>query len=699
VRSRIEGEAGLAPTSRHDCRGRACPTRFLAVLKGISSVALCCLFAATSVRAQEQGPITPQKPTGSIFARPYKAPFVPPVRLGNSGRLRDLIRAGTLYLTVQDAIALTLENNIDVESNRYNALLGPWSLERYEAGGTLPGVPSGASQASTVVSGQGAAGSQAAAGINTSGGNSSSGSNGNAVGATISQIGPVTPTLDPVIQETDTFSHLSMPQAVLSITAVPNYIQNLRKYNTAITTGIVSGGSVSLSFLNSYSNENALDFLNPTSAEVLQLQFQHSMLQGFGTGVNSRNIVVAKNNLEVNDLNFKTEVIAAVVNVLNQYYGLAADYEDLKAKQRALAVAQQLYEDNQKQVKIGTMTPLDVTVAEAQVASSQQDLSTSEATLEQQQVSLKNVLSRNGLADPLIRDAQIIPLDHIVVPEHEDVPSFRQLIETAYAKRADLTAARMNIENSKVSALGTENGVLPVLNVFASASTQGLSGTQQYLPVSPGQIPPTVAGALPLGFVPCPPGKGPSGSICETADKYFVGGIGNALGQMLRRNFPSESAGAVIVPVVHNHQAQADYAIDQLSLRQQQLQDVRHVNQVAVDVSNQVVALQQARVRYLAAVKNRVLQEQLLSAEQKKFALGASTTFLVVQQQRNLATAQATEIADLAAYSNARVSLDQTLGTTLEANNVSLQDAANGRMARQSTVPTEVPSAPKLPLR
>ncbi len=168
---------------------------------------------------------------------------------------------------------------------------------------------------------------------------------------------------------------------------------------------------------------------------------------------------------------------------------------------------------------------------------------------------------------------------------------------------------------------------------------------------------------------------------------------------MIRRNYPSQSLGGYAVPVLRNQQAQADYAIDQLSLRQQQLANIRHVNQTAVDVSNQVVALQQARVRYLAAVKNRVLQEQLLTAEQKKFALGASTTFLVVQQQRDLATAQATEIADLAAYSNARVSLDQTLGTTLEANNVSLQDAANGRTARQSTVPTAMPSVPKLPLR
>jgi outer membrane protein TolC len=168
------------------------------------------------------------------------------------------------------------------------------------------------------------------------------------------------------------------------------------------------------------------------------------------------------------------------------------------------------------------------------------------------------------------------------------------------------------------------------------------------------------------------------------------------MGQMIRRNFPSQSIGAYVAPTLRNRQAQADYAIDQLSLRQQKLESMRHVNQVAVDVSNQLVALQQARVRYQAAVKNRELQQQLLIAEQKKFALGASTTFLVVQQQRDLSAAQATEIADLAAYSNARISLNQTLGTTLEAAHVSISDAQTGLISRQSSLPSNLPPAPRI---
>ena len=114
---------------------------------------------------------------------------------------------------------------------------------------------------------------------------------------------------------------------------------------------------------------------------------------------------------------------------------------------------------------------------------------------------------------------------------------------------------------------------------------------------------------------------------------------------------------------------------------------MRSSNQIAVDVSNGVVGLRQARVRYLAAVKNRVLEQQLLEAEQKKFSLGVSTTFLVVQQQRDLTTAQSSEIAALVAYSSARILLDQTLGATLTANHVSIDEVKQGRLSRPSTLP------------
>ena len=657
----------------------------------LTAVGLCGILAGPLGWAQQQASIAPEAPAHNIFIRPYSAPTIPPVRSGNSMRMQELIRAGKLYLTAQDAIALALENNLDIETDRYNPLLEASSLKRTEAGGPLPGVPSGASQVSTVTSGQGVAGTQAAAGINT-GGNGGAGNGGN---TTITQVGPVTPTLDPVIQSTQVFSHLSAPQANTTQSQVENLISSKRNYNESIRTGYSMGGTVSLAFSNSYLDENSpVEMLNPSNIVALQLSVQQNLLQGFGRAVNNRNITVAKANLHIGDLSFQTQVIGVVVNILNLYYGLVADYQDVKAKQSALDVAQKFFEDNKKQVQIGTMAPLDVTTAEAQVATSQQDLVISQTTLEQGQVSLKNAISRNGLTDPRLRDVEIIPLDRIDVPEKDDIPPMKDLITTAMANRADLEVDRLNVINAQTAALGTKNGVLPQAGVIVGATNNGTAGTPQIVPLrgASGIVPP--GGTLPTGIFPCPSGVGGPGQLCSTAPEALVGGLGTALGQMIRRNYPSERIAGFITPKLRNRVAQADYGIEQLGLRQTELENQRTVNQVAVDVSNQSIGLQQARARYQAAVRNRILQQQLLDAEQKKFALGASTSFLVVQQQRDFATAQSAEVAALVAFSNARVALDQTLGTTLKSNNISVEEAQSGRLSRQSTLPTTLPTLP-----
>ncbi len=664
--------------------------RFLtgAALKRVIAVAC----TVMTVWAQQQS-IAPQKPTGFIFVRPYKATSVPPVRLGNSMRLRDLIRAGKIYLTVQDAAALALENNIDLEIDRYNPLVGVWNIERAEAGGALPGVPSGTTQANQVASGQGVAGSQQAAGV-TAGGNSSS--NNNAVGASITQIGSVAPVFDPVFQSSQFFSHISTPTSNTIQTGTDNWIQSKHNYTDSISQGFSTGGTVSLTYNDSYLHENVpSDTPNPTSGTTLQIQVQQPLLSGFGRALNTRAITVQKANLRIDEFTFQTEVMGAVANVLNLYYGLVADYEDVRAKQSAFEVAQRFYQDNKKQVQIGTMAPIDVTTAEAQVASTQQDLTVSQTTLAQGEVQLKNVLSRDGLADPLIREADILPLDRIVVPEQDNLPPMKQLVATALANRPDLQGEQLNLQNLVTNNLNTENGVLPFLVGQATASSQGLSGTQKIISAEGATVvTPGGPNTIPPGFLPCPPSLGGPTQVCQEADKYFVGGIGTALGQMIRRNFPSQNALAYFSAYARNRQAQADYAIDQLSLRQTQLENRKDINQVAVDVSNQSIGLQQARVRYQAAVRSRILNQQLLDAEQKKFALGASTTFLVVQQQRDLATAQSAEVAALVAYSNAQVSLDQTLGTTLQASHISLDEARTGQVARRSVLPEKVPAQP-----
>jgi outer membrane protein TolC len=625
----------------------------------------------------QQSSIEPVRPAAPIVIRPYLAPEVPPGRFSNSPRLRDLVRAGILYLTVQDAIALALENNIDIEVARYNPIFSQWQVERAQAGGALPGVPSGASQAGSVAVGQGVAGSQAAAGVNISGNATTASGSAN---ATITQVGPVTQTLDPSIQGAATYSHRSTPQPNLVQSITPNLITNTRVYNTSYQQGFLTGGSINASYSEHYLNENApTDVLNPSVAPSLSISFQHNLLRGFGVAVNARTITVARMNVNTSELNFKTQVISVVSQVVNSYYTLAAGYEDVRAKTRAQELAQKLYDDNKRQVEIGSLAPLDLTNAESQVAATQRDMLVSQTTLQQQELQLKNLISRNGTADPVLTAARIVPIDHIVIPESEDLPPFQDLVQRALTNRSDLAAERANLNASEISALGTRNGILPTLQVFGGESQAGLAGAPRKVVVQQT----TESAASPPTVV--------TQSFVETADPYFVGGIGNALGQIFRHNFPTERIGGVLVAPVHNRLAQADFGIDQLQLRQSQLTTQKDFNQVGVDVSNSVIALRQARVRYDAAVHNRILEQQLLDAEQEKFSLGASVPYNVIQQQRDLAAAQNTEISALTAYSNARISLDQTLGTVLDTYHVSIDEARAGEVAR-----TSAPAQPKM---
>jgi outer membrane protein len=619
-------------------------------------------------RGEDPANIGPTKP--SSLLRAYEPKPSPPIRTANSDRLRQLIRAGNLYLTVQDAIALTIENNIDLEVERYNPISAAWAIQRAEAGGATRGVTNAATAASApITSGQGAVGSQQAAGVNTQGGAKTSISSGN---ATISQIGPITQLLDPYFSDTTSFSHTTTIENNILQTGTLALVDGRRNYSATLQQGLLTGGTVSLAYSNSYLNEAIpSDVLNPSLAGSLGLTVEHNFLQGFGVAVNARFITVAKRSLEVSDLSFRNQIINVVTNVLMQYYQLVTDRESLAATRSALTLAQQLLSDNRREVELGSLAPIENTRAEAQVATAEQDVTVAETTLLQQEVQVKNLISRNGIADPLLTDVRVIPIDVIHVPEQETVAPLPDLVKQAMASRFDLRMDQLNYENSVTSALGTRNGILPTLVGFVFASDAGLAGSPN--PLAAAQ------------------GLNPVSSV--------VGGVGTELSQIFDRDFPSQLVGAEYIASLRNRAAQADSAIDQLQLRQTELSNQRDRNQAIVAVSNAVVGLRQARVRYLAAVKNLTLEEQLLDAEQRKFRLGSSTSFNVITQQRDLANAKSTLVSAQAAYASARITLDQVLGTTLESLHIDIGEARVGRIKQASSLSEPLPEGGAPPPR
>jgi outer membrane protein len=582
------------------------------------------------------------RPTGTIILRPYRAPQVVPAQLSNSTRIQNFIRAGKIYLTAQDAVALAIENNLDLEVERYNNVLAEWAIERQEAGGPLRGVTSGSSQIGAVASGQGISGSQASLGLSSNSAGSATAS-GNAI---VQQIGTVTPNLDPVLQNTSVFSHITTPQSNSIQSQTASLVDTVRTYSTSLQEGFLTGGYVRLTGAESYQKENTpTDILNPSVAPRGQIYVQHSLLQGLGRSVNDRFIRVAINNQSAADQTFRSRLINVITQVLNLYWDLVTDELDLEAKREAHDIAQKFADDTRNQIRIGTIARVEISRAEGELAARLEALTQAESAEQLQQNALKDAILRDGSHDA---DLPIVPTDLLSVPETEDLPPLRQLVNQAMAKRPDIAATALNTKSAEISTLGTSNGLLPSLTGFASFTDNGLSGTAV-------------------------PGNG--------ADPYFVGGIGNALGQVFRRNFPTNRVGLSLnsVPVFVDHPDQADFAIDQLNLRQTQLTQQREINQLAVDVSNQVVALRQARARHNAAMNARKVQEQLMAGEEKKFELSSSTIGAVVTARQSLAVSFATELAALAAYKHARIALDQVLGVTLDTNHISVGQAERFR--------------------
>jgi outer membrane protein len=495
------------------------------------------------------------------------------------------------------------------------------------------------------------------------GGAAGASSSASSVNGIITQLGPTTPNLDPVIQGFYGYFHTSTPQTSTFLTGTNSLVTKSQNANVSLTQGFLTGGTAVLSFDNRFVNQNSpINSLNPSSSVLLDLTVSQNLLQGFGVSVNNRNIRISRNEVKLSNIVFQEQVINTVSNIVNLYWQLVSLNDTVKYAKQNLALSDKTYSDNKRQVEIGTLAPIEITRAEAEVAARQQDLTVAETNVLQQETIIKNALSRNGVASANVTAARIVPTDRIRVPESETVPQFTDLFDTALKHRPELEQSRLNLQNSKISIEGLKNGLLPTVSAFGELTNNGLSGQVNRR------------------------------SVVGQPDPYFIGGYGTALAQAFRRDFPNYDAGVNYNITLRNRSAQADYVYNTLQLRQSEIALQKQINQIGVDVQNARIGVEQARARYQAATKQRVLQEQTLDAEQKKLKLGASTIFLVIQAERDLAQAQSNEVTAASQYQQAQVSLQLATGQVLPAYNIDLEQAHQGVVPTPtSPIPAEAP--------
>ena len=631
-------------------------------------VAFTLAFLATTQTgiAQEIQISSPARDFLRRLTGPYTPRTVSSVDLRDSSRLQSLIRAGQLYLTVDDAIALALENNLDIQLQRDNPQIARNDITRTEGGGIPRGVSLDIKELPAGVGGPGSPLLTTVGGITPITSLSPNSADlapiqGQLVtlsvlGNTPLSLGSRIPQFDPSITGSLNYQKQSIPEASVFLAGTNPLRSDTVGGNVGYTQGFSPGTTVSGNFNTSRLNSNnARTDYNPYTSGSLGLTVTQPLLQGFGISTNRRYISIAKNNLKISDEAFRQQLIDTLASVVRLYWDLVSLNEDVRVKREALALSEKLYEDNQAQVEVGTLAPIEVKRAQAELARSRQDLANSTGLVLQQELVLKTILTRRGTADPLVSSLRVVPSDRIQVPAQEPAREADNLVRQAIANRPDLAQAMLQITNSEIGLKGSRNALLPELDLIGTVQNNGLVGD--------------------VNSVPAVGTTGP-----RTADPTFVGGSGTFLGQIFAHNYPSYFVGVQLNIPLRNRIAQSDLIRDEIQLRQAQVRRQQLENQIRLEVENALLNLQRARASYDASVETRQLQEEALDSEQQRYQVGASTTYLVIQYQRDLAQARTTEVVAQGNYAKAIAALERSTGQTLATYHVSMDDAYKGRV-------------------
>jgi len=573
---------------------------------------------------------------------PYFAPQVPDISMSNSERLHALTHDGKLELSLEDAIALALENNLDIALARYPLIFAKTDILRTASGAGFRGINPSTLGIVSAFSGGSSGGSASGAG----GGASLTGSSG------VGSVGS-TSCCDPFMGASFRWDHNTAPVNFTNITGGASAVTNqLSAGSLFYAQGFLTGTSFAVGLGGTRVATSAFTsstLFNPQVPTGIEMGFSQNLLNGFGYRANAKYIRIAKNDLKLADSTFKQQVIATVANVANLYSDLVSFKEQVRVAEQTLAAANKLLADNKRQVEIGTLAPITVVQSESEVANDEQALIVAQTQYQQQQELLKTAISK--YVDAELTAATVEPTDKLPEPRPDDIPPLDVALRQAEVNRPELVQSDINIRNQEITVQASRNGLLPYLNVWGTYAPIGLSGNQ----LVNGQVVPN--------------------------------GLWQSLGQSLRGVYPDYEFGFNLSLPLRNRQAQADMTTALIQQRQMRIQLQQQRNNIAQDVRNQVIAVTQAKAQVAAAVKATRFERETVDAEQKKFQLGESTVYLVIQTQRDLSTAEGNEVKARSTYAKALTSFAQSTATILDKYNIELADAKTGHYHAVPNIP------------
>jgi outer membrane protein TolC len=604
--------------------------------------------------------------------QPYTPRPVDQPNLGNSPRIDALMHDGKIYLSIDDAVALTLENNLDIDIARYNLNIADTDFLRAKSGANILGVNAGIVQ-NTPGGGVGGLGGTVGSGTGgTTVAPSGVGTGTNGLVSSTLGIGSNITSFDPVVTSTLQLDK-NDTESVSVFSPVPVVGQNTYTANFTYAQGFQWGTSVAAGFNNTHvTTNNPTSLLTPELSSNFQFRITQNLLQGFGSLPNLRFVRIAKNNREISDVAFRLQIITTVDQIEDMYWDLVYAYENVRVQQEALTYAQKALDDTKKQAQVGTVPPIQVVSAHSTVSTDQQNLILAQNNLELEKLLMKNAVSRS-IEDPMLAEADVIPTSTMQIPQEEAVIPTQDLINEALAHRAELVESRIDLNSRDLSSKAVRNAMLPTLDAFAYYGGSGVGGV-----VNPALLPPTCnAPSTCFSGTTAPPPFANGGPV----------GYGSTLNQLVNGTAPDKGIGVTLTIPLRNREAQANQVRAGLEYRQAQVRLHQLENQIRIEVRNAQFDVKQNRASVQAAQYAVDFARQTLDADQQKLKVGLTTTTAILQDASVLTTSESNLVSAKAAYEKSRIELDRATGLLLDHAGIDVAEATRGQVTSLPKVP------------
>jgi outer membrane protein TolC len=609
--------------------------------------------------------------------QPYMARELAQPSVGNSPRIDSLMRDGKIYLSINDAVALALENNLDLDIARYNLNIADADLLRAKSGASILGVNTGIVQ-NTPGGGVGGLGNTVGSGTGgttVAAGGAGTGTNG-LVSSTLGIGSPIT-SFDPQLTGTLQLDKDESESTSL-ISPVPILAQNTYTADFGYTQGFQWGTAFTAGFNNTHTTtNNPISLLTPQLGSNFQVRITQNLLQGFGALPNTRFIRIAKNNREISDVAFRLQVITTVDQIEDIYWDLVFAYENVRVQEEALTYAQKALDDARRQAQVGTIPPIQVVSAQSTLATDQQNLIVAQNNLQLEELLVKNALSRS-IEDPVLAEADVIPTSTVQLPEQEPVLPVQEMINDALQHRAELVESRIDLSSRDINNKAVRNALLPTLDAFAYYGGSGVGGN-----VNPTVLPPACDPTVRTCFsgVNAPPPFANGGPV----------GYGSTLQQLVNSTAPDKGVGLTLSIPLRNRLAQSNQVRAELEYRQAMVREHQLENQVRIEVRNAQFDVKQNRVAVQAAQSAVDLARQTIDADQQKLKVGLTTQTAILQDASTLTSSESNLVSAKAAYEKSRIELDRSTGLLLDHAGIDVAEATRGQVTHLPNVPFVAP--------